>query len=162
MTTWAKIALLVGAFLLGIGTGGTVQGWRKDAQLSELELKHSAQRLKESNKYAAALKQERANFFKLEGEFKNLQRDKQKEIDDEKQKTADLAECVRTGKCGLRVNAVCRPAAVAGLPPTGTAVAGPAPVPQLDEAARRDYYALRIAIAEAKASYESCQGALAQ
>ncbi len=70
-----------------------------------------------------------------------------KELNDEKRKLADLRDDVRTGRVGLRVNASCTPAR-AGVPTaTGPAGVADAAGPRLDEAAERDYFALRDGIA---------------
>ncbi len=60
------------------------------------------------------------------------------ELADAKAKLDDLQQCVRSGKCGLRVNAPC--------PKSGTATAGSmgdATSPRLTESAERDYFTLR-------------------
>ncbi|QUG75457.1 lysis protein [Erwinia sp. E602] len=60
------------------------------------------------------------------------------ELADAKAKLNDLQQCVRSGKCGLRVNASC---------PTGNAAiagsVGDATSPRLTDAAERDYFTLR-------------------
>jgi len=61
-----------------------------------------------------------------------------KELSDAKSQLEDLQRCVRTGKCGLHVNARC--------PANGTASAGglgDATGPRLTDPAERDYFTLR-------------------
>ncbi|MCK7288932.1 lysis protein [Enterobacter bugandensis] len=61
-----------------------------------------------------------------------------KELADAKSQLEDLQRCVRTGKCGLHVNARC--------PANGTASAGglgDAPSPRLTDSSERDYFTLR-------------------
>ncbi|KZR41377.1 lysis protein [Enterobacter roggenkampii] len=61
-----------------------------------------------------------------------------KELADAKSQLEDLQRCVRTGKCGLHVNARC--------PANGTAGAsgvGDASGPRLTDSAERDYFTLR-------------------
>ncbi|HCU0778590.1 TPA: lysis protein [Enterobacter hormaechei] len=61
-----------------------------------------------------------------------------KELADAKSQLEDLQRCVRTGKCGLHVNARC--------PANGTASAsgmGDASGPRLTDSAERDYFTLR-------------------
>ena len=63
------------------------------------------------------------------------------ELANAKAKLNDLQRCVRSGKCGLRVNAKC--------PSNGTASAtglDDATTPRLTDAAERDYYTLRTRI----------------
>ncbi|EPV8684087.1 lysis protein [Enterobacter hormaechei] len=60
------------------------------------------------------------------------------ELADAKKQLDDLQLCVRTGKCGLHVNARC--------PASGTTSAsgmGNAPGPRLTDSAERDYFSLR-------------------
>lgn len=60
------------------------------------------------------------------------------ELADAKKQLDDLQLCVRTGKCGLHVNARC--------PASGTTSAsgmGDAPGPRLTDSAERDYFTLR-------------------
>ena len=74
-----------------------------------------------------------------------------KELNDEKAKLEKLRADVRTGRVGLRVNAACTPATGTGVPqaPGATGVVDAAG-PRLDEAAERDYFALRDGIATAR------------
>lgn len=74
-----------------------------------------------------------------------------KELNDEKKKSDDLRDCVRTGRCGLRVNASCSTPAGAGVPQTtGATRMADAAGPRLDDAAERDYFRLRDGIATAR------------
>ena len=61
-----------------------------------------------------------------------------KELADAKKQLDDLQRCVRTGKCGLHVNARC-PANGA----TSTGGLGDASSPRLADSAERDYFTLR-------------------
>ena len=61
-----------------------------------------------------------------------------KDLADAKKQLDDLQRCVRTGKCGLHVNARC-PASGA----TSTGGMGDATGPRLTDSAERDYFTLR-------------------
>lgn len=61
-----------------------------------------------------------------------------KELTDAKKKLGDLQSCVRTGQCGLRVNATCPAGGASGAGRMGNAAR-----PRLTDAAERDYYTLR-------------------
>ena len=61
-----------------------------------------------------------------------------KDLADAKKQLDDLQRCVRTGKCGLRINANC-PANGA----TSTSGLGDASGPRLTDSAERDYFTLR-------------------
>lgn len=65
-----------------------------------------------------------------------------KDLADAKKQLDDLQRCVRTGKCGLHVNARC-PANGA----TSTGGLGDASSPRLTDSAERDYFTLRERIA---------------
>lgn len=60
------------------------------------------------------------------------------ELADAKKQLDDLQHCIRTGKCGLRINAKC-PANGA----TSTGSMGDASSPRLNDSAERDYFILR-------------------
>ncbi|BCU51190.1 Bacteriophage lysis protein [Citrobacter amalonaticus] len=60
------------------------------------------------------------------------------ELADAKKQLDDLQHCIRTGKCGLRINAKC-PANGA----TSTGSMGDASSPRLNDSAERDYFTLR-------------------
>lgn len=64
------------------------------------------------------------------------------ELSDAKKQLDDLQHCIRTGKCGLRINARC-PANGA----TSTSGMDDAVSPRLTDAAERDYFTLRERIA---------------
>ncbi|HFK2693694.1 TPA: lysis protein [Kluyvera ascorbata] len=72
------------------------------------------------------------------------------ELADAKKQLDDLQRCVRTGKCGLHVNAKC-PANGA----TSTGSLGDASGPRLTDSAERDYFTLRerITIITGQVSY---------
>ena len=61
-----------------------------------------------------------------------------KDLADAKKQLDDLQHCIRTGKCGLRINARC-PANGA----TSTGSLGDASGPRLTDSAERDYFTLR-------------------
>lgn len=74
-----------------------------------------------------------------------------KELNDEKAKLEKLRADVAAGRVGLRVNAVCTPAAGTDVPPaTGATSVADATGPRLDDAAERDYFRLRDGIATAQ------------
>ncbi|MBN6599092.1 lysis protein [Citrobacter sedlakii] len=60
------------------------------------------------------------------------------ELADAKKQLDDLQHCIRTGKCGLRINAKCT---ANGTPSTGSM--GDASSPRLNDSAERDYFTLR-------------------
>jgi prophage endopeptidase len=60
------------------------------------------------------------------------------ELADAKAKLEDLQQCVRSGKCGLRVNATCQKQST-----TGTTSVDDATSPRLTDAAEQDYFTLR-------------------
>ena len=61
-----------------------------------------------------------------------------KELSDAKKQLEDLQRCVRTGKCGLHVNARCPADGT-----TSTGGMGDATGPRLTDPAERDYFTLR-------------------
>lgn len=73
-----------------------------------------------------------------------------KELQNAQAENDRLAECVRTGKCGLRIRAVC-PATRDGVPQAaGAPRVDDAEGPRLDDAATRDYFRLRAGIETAQ------------
>ena len=67
-----------------------------------------------------------------------------KELNDEKANLEKLRADVAAGRVGLRVNAVCTPAAGTDVPQaTGATSVADAAGPRLDDAAERDYFTLR-------------------
>ncbi|QUG75986.1 lysis protein [Erwinia sp. E602] len=60
------------------------------------------------------------------------------ELADAKAKLDDLQQCVRSGKCGLRVNASCSKSSA-----TTAGSVGDATSPRLTDSAERDYFTLR-------------------
>lgn len=61
-----------------------------------------------------------------------------KDLADAKKQLNDLQHCVRTGKCGLRINARCPANGT-----TSTGGLGDASGPRLTDSAQRDYFTLR-------------------
>lgn len=61
-----------------------------------------------------------------------------KELIDAKAKLDALQQCVRSGKCGLRVNASCSKSSA-----TSASSVGDATSPRLTDSAERDYFTLR-------------------
>ncbi|MBF9834228.1 lysis protein [Enterobacter hormaechei] len=61
-----------------------------------------------------------------------------KDLADAKKQLDDLQRCVRTGKCGLHVNAICTANGT-----TGASGMGDATGPRLTGSAERDYFTLR-------------------
>lgn len=61
-----------------------------------------------------------------------------RELADAKKQLDDLQRCVRTGKCGLHVNAKCPANGT-----TSTGSMGDASSPRLNDSAERDYFTLR-------------------
>ena len=81
-----------------------------------------------------------------------------KELSDEKAKLEKLRADVAAGRVGLRVNAVCTPAAGTDVPPaTGTTSVADATGPRLDDAAERDYFTLRAGIETSRKQIEGLQ-----
>lgn len=82
----------------------------------------------------------------------------QKELQNARQETQDLRDCVANGKCGLRVNATC-PRSSASVPPGTTSPAsvdnatGAALTPDAEQA----YYALRDGIGRLEVKLAACQ-----
>jgi len=60
------------------------------------------------------------------------------ELADAKAKLDDLQQCVRSGRCGLRVNATCKKNSTSGPSGMDDAVG-----PGLTDSAQRDYFTLR-------------------
>lgn len=108
---------------------------------------------KTSAAYKAVLAENEAHARELaEMDAKRL-----KELQDAKNENDRLAECVRSGKCGLRVRAVC-PAGGGGVPQTTTATSvADAAGPRLDDAAERDYFRLRERISVITKQVEGLQ-----
>ena len=81
-----------------------------------------------------------------------------KELNDEKAKLEKLRADVAAGRVGLRVNAVCTPAAGTDVPPaTGSTSVADATGPRLDDAAERDYFTLRAGIETSRKQIEGLQ-----
>lgn len=76
-----------------------------------------------------------------------------KELTDAKKKLGDLQSCVRTGQCGLRVNATCPAGGASGAGRMGNAAS-----PRLTDAAERDYYTLRERISAVSGQVSYLQG----
>lgn len=74
-----------------------------------------------------------------------------KELQDEQDKLAKLRDDVRTGRVGLRVNAVCTtPARTEVSQATSTTSVDDASSPRLTDSAQRDYFDLRTGIEVAR------------
>ena len=81
-----------------------------------------------------------------------------KELNDEKVKLEKLRADVAAGRVGLRVNAVCTPAAGTDVPQaTGATSVADATGPRLDDAAERDYFTLRAGIETSRKQIEGLQ-----
>lgn len=75
------------------------------------------------------------------------------ELADAKAKLENLQQCVRSGKCGLRVNATCQKQST-----TGTASLDDATSPRLTDTAEQDYFTLRERIEVAGKQIAGLQG----
>lgn len=81
-----------------------------------------------------------------------------KELNDEKAKLEKLRADVAAGRVGLRVNAVCAPAAGTNVPPaTGATSVADAAGPRLTDAAQRDYFTLRTRVETSRKQIEGLQ-----
>lgn len=82
-----------------------------------------------------------------QGANEELDQKHAKELRDALTENKRLADCVRTGTCGLRIRATCPTSTGADVPQApGTPSVVDAPGPRLDEVAERDYFDLRAGI----------------
>jgi len=75
-----------------------------------------------------------------------------KELTDAKARLSDFEQCVRDGKCGLRINAACQK----GGTPISASM-DDATGPRLTDSAQRDYFVLRHRIATSNAMIRGLQ-----
>ena len=93
--------------------------------------------------YEAVMRSQEAK----QGANEELDQKHAKELRDALTENKRLADCVRTGTCGLRVRATCPTSTGADVPQTpGSTSVADAPGPRLDEVAERDYFDLRAGI----------------
>ena len=104
--------------------------------------------------YEAVMRSQEAK----QGANDELDRKHAKELRDALTENKRLADCVRTGTCGLRVRATCPTSTGADVPqtPSPTSVAD-ASGPRLDEVAERDYFDLRAGIETARSQIAGLQ-----
>lgn len=159
---WFNLFIISVLLASGFGVGWGLNGLRLDARADKLAAKVAGDAVQRSTDYIAQLgvvlvakKLLADELAAADKKFTDEQRKKQNEID-------RLSDCVRTGKCGLRVNATCPgPAPDGVLPKTGPGTGvGLATAPRLTPDAERDYFALRKALAAQYTQLGACVNAL--
>lgn len=153
------IAAIVAA-ALGAGASWTVQDWRYGAIIDKNEVKQKSDeaertriQLDKLNKLQVERDGLARQIAKLDGDYAG----KQKALQDENTR---LNDCLRTGKCGLRVAAgICPRTAPVSVPPA-TSATGPTDdsAARSAETARQDYLNLRTALKAAQLQIEGLQG----
>lgn len=147
------------AFAIGVGTATLVQDWRYGAIIADnaKEAKDAEnKRLVDVNAQLVKMTKDRddlaRNIEKLDGTWQG----KLKAAQDENTK---LTDCLRTGKCGLRVNpGLCARPTAANVPaPTSPARVDDGADARLAESARQDYLNLRTALKAAQLKLEGLQ-----
>lgn len=147
--------------LASAGLAWSVQDARYSAKISTI----NEATAKANEKTAAAALKEKNELTlqrtQLEQQIASDTLKHMQELADEKKRTDDLAACVASGKCGLRVNATC------SAKPTGskdnvpdTAAAAAAAIyagPELTADARQNYFSLRGGIAEITSTLAQCR-----
>ncbi|WP_255508615.1 lysis system i-spanin subunit Rz [Achromobacter sp. ACM02] len=152
-------AVLAGALLAG-GAAWTAQGWRYGAQIASMRA-DEADRVAEAQRQAREIMQRR---YAEVGEIN--ERNAKAEwaayggLRSAQTKDEGLRADVDAGRQRLHVNATC-PAASGGMSEARAAArVGDGARPELDPAARSDYFALRAGIRQVTAQLEACQARL--
>lgn len=155
---------LIGAAVVAavsFGTGWAVQGWHIGAKLAAQDAIHARADAKATATHDAQV-------TAISGQRAQLARDlfasderHTKQLQGERNEIQRINDCVRSGTCGLRVAATCKPAPVQLLPGAGAAGSvDTATAPRLTPDAEQAYFALRTAIAGQKAQLGACVAAL--
>lgn len=150
---WAYAVAAAVLFAAGGAAGWGLNGWRLDARAANTARDVAKEAQKRSDAYVAQLKAVQAARDGLRADLAKVDEQRTKERDDAKKELDRLRDCVRSGKCGLRVNATCTPApgSPRDVSPTGPdSGVDTATAPRLTADAERDYFALREAL---KAQY---------
>lgn len=150
-------AALVGALVAG-GAAWTVQGWRKDVRIAEQQ-RDQAMWVAGAQRQAREILQRRhaevgqINERNAKAEWAAYGGLRSAQIEDDR-----LRADVDSGGQRLRVQASCGSAASGGVSAAGTAArVGNGTRPELDPAARQDYFALRAGIRRMTAQLAVCQ-----
>jgi prophage endopeptidase len=140
-----RYVLIGGAcFLMGFGAGGIINGWRLNAKISTMEAQQ-AEAMTEAHEKNALLSQRLAEADSIHTE----------QLEAANEKNNALMRDVESGRKRLRVKATCP------MPDTAPRTRmGDAASPELDTAARQDYYALRNGIERVTAQLGACQDIL--
>lgn len=147
--------------IAGVILGWVAHGIVSDREVSQLKLQQTTQ---DAADLAAALKT--AKDLQDKGEAlqdKLNQQDAQytKQLQDAKNATQTLRECITNGTCGLRVHATCKADPLhtgAHVSHTATAAGlGNAAGPQLTGDAQQAYYSLRDGLATVTKQLAACQ-----
>ncbi|WP_217278777.1 lysis system i-spanin subunit Rz [Achromobacter pestifer] len=149
-------AALAGALIVG-GAAWTAQGWRYGAVVASMRADES-DRVAESQRQAREILLRRyavvgeINERNAKAEWAAYGGMRNAQVEDDR-----LRADVDAGRQRLRVAAAC-PAASGGVPKTGAGAGmGNGTRPELDPAARSDYFALRAGIRRLTAQLKACQ-----
>lgn len=138
------------ALLIGLAIAWQVQAWRYQARIDRMTAQQ-AEAVRQSVEEAA----ERSRKMAVAVAYVDLQ--KTKELHDVQARNDDLARAVADDRRRLRIAATC-PAAPARS--ADSAGVDPRAAPELDPAARQDYFALRSGIDRQRLQLEACQAIL--
>ncbi|WP_431021809.1 lysis protein [Erwinia rhapontici] len=122
VSNW-RFVLVAGLILLCIGMAKLASGYHERAITAEGKAKEQQQTI-------ADMQLRQRDVAALDAKYTG-------ELADAKAKLDDLQQCVRSGKCGLRVNASC---SKSGATTSGV---GDDATPRLTDSAERDYFTLR-------------------
>ena len=135
------------AFILGGAAAGLAQGWRYGAKISAME-RHQAMAMASAHNRAVETSQRVAA---LDEKYHT-------ELEKAHEENRDLMRDVESGRKRLHVKARC-PAMPQATTRSGV---GDATSPQLDAAAKQDYYTLREGIRQVTTQLGACQEILKQ
>ncbi len=158
MTGWKgyTAAALTGALLAG-GAAWTAQGWRYGAQIAGIRA-DQAHRAAESQRYAREILQRRyAEVSEINERNAKAEWAAYGGLRSAKTEDEGLRADVDAGRRRLHVIATCPATSERVSEARGAAGVGHGTRPELDSAARSDYFALRAGIQQVTAQLEACQ-----
>jgi len=145
-----KAAIVIGAVAASFGAGWFVNGAIKDSKIAGIVIDHA---LALQSATDDVLKAERSAAKKLA----NLDTEHQKEIADAEVKINDLERSVAAGPKRLYIAAKCPASKPVSTAATATGLdSGVVERPELDSAARPDYFAVRRGIIKLESALKLC------
>lgn len=156
LSTWSKVALLAVVF----GLGWLVNGWRLNAEISDIEATASKAASTAAQATLTLQNQRDAVAAQLRAKLGTFDTEGQTAQTKAKNENNLRTACLRDGSCILRVKAQCPPAASV-VPGTGTRSSvdsGGSAV--LTSEAGRSYSVLREAIVKTESTLTACQRSL--